>query len=393
MCILRSVPFPYYTWGCEFCGLQKGAGVMKWYSVVCGCLISVSLVGQDVERAESVIDFSSLLQPSAVEQPVVVPSPSISSNLALVHGASSQDLTIVCGSDRQRKLASVGAWATALGLYGCVGSLCYSFAQSLYQEFLHAVPFVSLSSEKSLSHMASTATACAGVAGLFYALGRFPYQIPYIFYSGERLSPEYALQVLQEIKLYVHYIVLIDKIRDQINQLVTSIEAHKEVLLPLECSGSFEKLKAYVPLCQRVVDRHEIMASYIIVDLNRLFEQAVIEREVACRSYKDHEDFSWIVDDRLRVLLSDFYAKVTAVQEKIQVQSQVGVDVNDMQATTQNLMAYWQDIVRGAYQSIQDNLKECRALYAIEQFIIQRLNRPLCVGDSEIMGKTSKEEA
>ena len=174
---------------------------------------------------------------------------------------------------------------------------------------------------------------------------------------------------------------------------MASIEAHKDTVLSPQDMSVFEKMKAYVPLCQRVVDRHEIMISYAIVDLNRLFEQAVIERGGGGRRNRTTDDFSWVIDDRLKVLLSDFYAKVKQVQEKLQVQEQLGTDVIGVQTATQNLMAYWQDIVRGAYQSIQDNLRECRALYAIEQFIIQRLNRPLCVGDSEIMGKYSKEEA
>lgn len=309
---------------------------------------------------------------------------------------SHQDNTAECVSPYRKTISTVATGITVGGMYALLGSLIYSTTYGFCDSFFKLVPFLTEEYVQRLSNVSSVLTT-AGVIGASYLLmGRLPWQTAYMLYSGERLSPQCALAVLQEIKSYVHYIVLIDKIRDQISTLVHSIEDHKHLLATQECVLSFELLKTHVAVITNISERHQTTLAYAALDLDRFLESVAERQEWKLYSYESRKacqiDYSWIDDVSLRNELESFVATFDTIYARLESSEVIGEEVTVLQDVTKNLLVYWQDVVRGAYRSIQDNLRECRVLYSLEQFIIQRLNRPLCVAETALVGKYRENE-
>lgn len=287
------------------------------------------------------------------------------------------------------------ALATTAALYGGTSYLFYKNFFSYFQEVQKKSRLLQINSQLPL--YASCALTIPVITAIASYTAQPLWQFTSLLFTGQRHSQKHTLQALKKTYIYAQYILLLNTILNESNQLITDINSENFqtfITRPEILDSIFANLTNNSNLAElnKIIDINashfnDIMRElYLMVDKNTIpIEELTKLQDISVvLKKKENRNTDEIITFMREMkqagfyyILHDFYTNIKIVKTGLRQ----GVDVQHSATTVKNnltlILAHWTEIVDVLHYEIENILAECRSIIAMERFITQILGRNL----------------
>ena len=294
--------------------------------------------------------------------------PPVLSNTSSVQLPVNNTITVL----GQNKRAKIAAWLTTalVGALGVAG--LYVTVHSLFDSVMQTIPLLQDYRGEIVRVASGTVTLPIAVVATMKWSPEVWYAC-YILYSGERMSPLLARNVLHDIKIYVQHLSTIKAVErdlqvaiDQINMLSgnSGADNKKNIRVQLIDPHILQKL-------HELINADEAHIQHVLEQLQEYLSEAEIESYVASMGVK-HKAASFA--DELFAQAQDLVDHLKGFSMDL------GKDAKILTELVEGLVVYWQEYTQSLAAVIDADLVFCKEIHALEQFMANWLERALlCV--------------